>query len=550
MSTTSIWTALNNRTFRMLWLASVLSGCCVSAHDMAATWVMNTLTKTPLLLSLLSTSAALPFFFLTFPAGAVADMANRKTILCVMHVWLALAAGGLAFLSALHMLNPWIILSAVFLLGVGFACNAPAWMSVVPDVVSKEELPSAIMLGGVQLNISGIIGPALGGLLLPLIGPTALFGLNGVAFLLVLAAILQWHQKRSHSVLPSESLVESFFGAVRYVRYSQTMQVVLLRAFLFAFLISVIPSLLPVVGLQALELTSSSLGVLFTSMGVGSLLGAVFVVPWARERFTPNKVTILASGLLAIVYILMATVRNLEAFMLVAALAGLGWTLAASELWVAAQQAMPGWTRGRLNAAQLMVSQGGIALGGLVWGSVATFTGFEYTLLLAFLLVCLNLSVAGPLSIDFARTIKTEPAPPMRMPEFPESLDLDEGPIAVVAEVTIDRQKHPQFLDLMRELRRIYLRNGASSVRLYENLSERSIFRMEAVAPTWREYLLLQRRLTKSERDILDRVLKLHAGTAAKVDHYLLITRDLLAPSSVSSTDQGSDGWAAKKFTG
>jgi MFS family permease len=550
MSTTSIWTALRNRTFRILWLASVLSGCCVSAHDMAATWVMNTLTTSPLLLSLLSTSAALPFFFLTFPAGAVADMANRKTILCVMHVWLALAAGGLALLSALHMLNPSIILGAVFLLGVGFACNAPAWMSVVPDVVSKEELSSAIVLGGVQLNISGIIGPALGGLLLPLIGPTALFGLNGVAFLLVLGAILQWRQKRSHSVLPSESLVESFFGAVRYVRYSQTMQVVLLRAFLFAFLISVIPSLLPVVGLQALKLSSSHLGVLFTSMGVGSVLGAVFVVPWAREKFTPNKVTILASVLLAFVYFLMATVRNLEAFMLVAALAGLGWTLAASELWVTAQQAMPGWTRGRLNAAQLMVSQGGIALGGLVWGSIAAFTGFEYTLLLAALFVFLNLSVAGPLSIDFARTIKTEPAPPMRMPEFPESPDPDEGPIAVVAEITIDRQKHLQFLDLMRELRRIYLRNGASSVRLYESLSERSIFRMEAVAPTWREYLLLQRRLTKSERDILDRVLKLHAGTATKIDHYLLITRDLLAPSSVASIDQGSDDWTVKNFTG
>jgi MFS family permease len=511
---------------------------------------MNTLTTSPLLLSLLSTSAALPFFFLTFPAGAIADMANRKIILCVMHVWLALAAGGLAFLSALHMLSPPIILGAVFLLGVGFACNAPAWMSVVPEVVSKEELPSAIVLGGVQLNISGIIGPALGGLLLPLIGPTALFALNGLAFLLVLGAILQWRQKRSHSVLPSESLIESFFGAVRYVRYSQTMQVVLLRAFLFAFLISVVPSLLPVVGLQALKLTPSSLGVLFTSMGVGSLLGAVFVVPWAREKWTPNTVTILASVLLAVVYFLMGTIRNLEAFMLVAALAGLGWTLAASELWVAAQQAMPGWTRGRLNAAQMMVSQGGIALGGLVWGSVAAFTGFEYTLLLAALFVFLNLSVAGPLSIDFARTIKTEPAPPMKTPEFPEAPDLDEGPIAVVAEITIDRQKHMQFLDLMRELRRIYLRNGASSVRLYESLSERSIFRMEAVAPTWREYLMLQRRLTKSERDILDRVLELHSGTAAKVDHYLLITRDLLAPSSIASIDQGSDGWAAKKFTG
>ena len=75
-----------------------------------------------------------------------------------MHIWLSLAAGGLAFLSALHLLNPTIILAAVFVLGVGFACNAPAWMSVVPDVVSKEELPSAIVLGGVQLNISRIIG--------------------------------------------------------------------------------------------------------------------------------------------------------------------------------------------------------------------------------------------------------------------------------------------------------------------------------------------------------------------------------------------------------
>src|SRR6516164_10426234 len=472
MSTTSIWTALNNRTFRMLWLASVLSGCCVSAHDMAATWVMNTLTTSPLLLSLLSTSAALPFFFLTFPAGAIADMANRKIILCVMHVWLALAAAALAFLSALHMLSPPIILGAVFLLGVGFACNAPAWMSVVPEVVSKEELPSAIVLGGVQLNISSIIGPALGGVLLPLIGPTALFGLNAIAFLLVLASILQWRQKRKKPALPTESLVESFVGAVRYVRYSQTMQVVLFRAFLFALLISVIPSLLPGVGLQALKLTPSSLGVLFTSMGIGSLLGAVFVVPWAREKFTPNQVTILASVLLAIVYFLMAAVRNLEAFMLVAALAGLGWTLAASELWVAAQQAMPGWTRGRLNAAQLMVSQGGIALGGLAWGSAATFTGFEYTLLLAALLVCLNLALAEPLSLDFVKALDSEPALPPPQPQFPQPPEPDDGPIVAVVEIVIKEQNRREFLELMRELRLVYLRNGASSVRLYENLAD------------------------------------------------------------------------------
>ncbi|MGA8658327.1 MAG: MFS transporter [Chthoniobacterales bacterium] len=535
MSPTSIWISLRNPVFRRLWFAGVVSSCCVSAHDMAATWVMNTLSPSPLLLALLSTAASLPFFLLTLPAGAFADMVDRKKLLCVMHLWLALAAGGLAIIAWLKLLNPSIILAAVFLLGVGFACNAPAWTSVIADVVTKEELPSAVTLGGVQLNLSVIIGPALGGVLLPLIGANALFALNAVAFLLVIVAILQWRPVKRQAKLPVESLLESSIGVVRYVRYTKGMQVVLIRAFLFALLISVIPALLPVVGLKALHLSASHLGILFTAMGIGSLVGAVFVVPWARERFTPNQVTILASVLLALVYLLMASVRDLPTFMVVAALAGLGWTLAASELWVAAQQAMPGWTRGRLNAAQIMVSQGGIALGGIAWGSAATFTGFEYTLLLAILLVCLNLSAAGPLSIDFTRSLNVEPAPPPPMPDFPEAPDLDDGPIAVVAELSVKEQNRREFLELMRELRLVYLRNGASSVRLYENLADRAAFRMEAVAPTWREHLLLHRRLTRTEREILDRVLLLRAGAQnLTVSYYVVITERLLAPKPVS----------------
>src|ERR1700760_272571 len=134
----------------------------------------------------------------------------------------------------------------------------------------------------------------------------------------------------------------------------------------------------------------------------------------------------------------MAAVRQLETFMVVAALAGLGWTLAGSEIWVVAQQAIPGWTRGRLNAAQIMVSQGGIALGGLAWGALAAFTGFEYTLLLATLLVCFNLSMAGPLSIDFIKSLDAEPSLPPRIPTFPTAPGADDGPIAVVAEVKVD----------------------------------------------------------------------------------------------------------------
>src|ERR1700722_8306011 len=529
-TSTSIWLALRNPVFFKLWLASVVSGCCVAAHDMAATWVMNTMTPSPFFLSLLSTAASLPFFLFTFPAGALADMVNRKKLLCVMHVWLVVAAAGLALLGALKLLTPSVVLIAVFLLGVGFACNAPAWTSVIPDVVKKEELPSAITLGGVQMNISGVIGPAMGALILPLIGANAVFAVNAIGLLLVFAAILSWHNPRKRSGAPAESILESFVGAVRYVRYSRGIQVVLIRALLFSLLISVIPALLPAVGLKALHLTSSHLGILFTSMAVGSLLGAVFVVPWARDHFSSNEVTILASLVIAAVYILMAAIRQLEIFMAVAALAGLGWTLAASELWVVAQLAMPGWTRGRLNAATIMVSQGGIAIGGLAWGAAAAFTGFEYTLLLATLLVCFNLVMAGPLSIDFIKGLDAEPALPPRIPTFPTAPAHDDGPIAVVAEVTVGEEDRKQFLELMRELRLVYLRNGASSVRLYESLSNHSIFRLEAVSPTWQEHLLLHRRMTKTEREILDQVLQLHTGEEASVYHYVLITKEIATP--------------------
>jgi MFS family permease len=373
MRTTSIWTALWNPVFRRLWLASVLSGCFVSAHDVAATWVMNTLTPSQLLLSLLSTAASLPFFLLTFPAGALADTMDRKKLLCGMNLWLALVAGSLAILGWLHLLNPWVILSAVFLLGVGFACNAPAWTSVISGVVAKEELASPVTLGGVQMNLSCIIGPAIGGILLPLIGANALFALNSAGFLIIMIAIKRWHQEATQSKMPLKTFLESFAGAVRYALYTRGIQVLLVRAFLFALLISVIPALLPVVGLKALHLSSSSLGLLFTTMGIGSLVGAVLVIPLARERYRPNTVTILASLLLAIIYCLMAYVRHLEAFMVVAALGGLSWTLAASELWVAAQQAMPDWTRGRMNAAQIMTSQGGVVLGGNRLGRCGDF---------------------------------------------------------------------------------------------------------------------------------------------------------------------------------
>src|SRR5262249_43165815 len=154
----------------------------------------NLLTASPLLISLMSTLASLPFFLFTLPAGVLADKIDRQKLVCAINLWLAAAAIGLAVLGWLHLLNPYLILACVFLIGVGFAFNAPAWTSIVPQVVSDAELPSAVILGGLQLNLSGIVGPALGALLVPLAGANFVFALNAACFLLVVLAVWQWKQ--------------------------------------------------------------------------------------------------------------------------------------------------------------------------------------------------------------------------------------------------------------------------------------------------------------------------------------------------------------------
>jgi MFS family permease len=357
-------------------------------------------TGSPFLISLMSTVASLPFFLFTLPAGALADKVDRQKLICFINVGLAAMAAGLAVCGWLHLLNPYLILVSVFFIGVGFAFSAPAWTSTVPQVVSDAELPSAATLSGLQFNISGIIGPVLGGLLVPLTGAKFVFALNGACFLVVVLAIRQWKQPAVPAKLPSESFFESFGTVVYYVRYAPGLQVVLARNFLFALFISVIPALMLVVGLKMLHLSSSNLGLLFTSMGAGSVIGAVLIIPRLRARLSRDRLTLLANLLLALVYVLMAFVRQTDVFFVVAALAGVGWTLSASELWVAAQRSMPDCARGRMNAAVIMISQGAIALGAVIWGWTATIAGASYTLLGAAVLFVTSLLLTRRLSIN------------------------------------------------------------------------------------------------------------------------------------------------------
>jgi MFS family permease len=492
---------------------------------------MNRVSDSPLFLSLMSTVASLPFFFFTLPAGALADMVDRKRMMFVMTIWLAAAAGGLALVGWFHLINPWILLTAVFFIGTGFAFYSPAWTSIQPEIVSNEELPSASTLGGLQLNISGIIGPAIGGALLRFVSPNAVFAMNSICFFMLLIAIKRLKHPKPPSNLPLENFLESFISAVRYVRYTNGIQIVLARNLLFAFFISIIPALIPVIGLKELHLNPSDLGLVFTCMGVGSVLGAVFILPWARARFRSNTVTLLANILVAVVFFTMATIREPMLFMVAAALAGTAWTMAASELWVAGQRAMPSWARGRMNATIIMAAQGAMALGGIVWGSSVSMWGVKSTLLVACVLQLGTLLLQFWLSIDFTSKLDFEPAPiagaSHKLIHIPAPHD---GPIAVMIDVEIDRMFGKDMLDVLRELRLIHLRNGAFSWRLHEDLGRPNTYRVEMMYPSWTEYLLMQERLTKNEREVIDKARAFHIGdNLPDFRHFLCVNRELHA---------------------
>lgn len=553
MKKNSTWTALANPVFRRLWFATVISGTCVAAHDTAATWTMNMLTNSPLLLSLMSTVASLPFFLFTLPAGALADIVDRKRIMYVMNIWLAVSAGGLAVFGWLHLLNPYLLLGGVFLIGVGFAFNAPAWTAIQPEIVTNDELPSAATLGGLQLNISGIIGPAVGGLLLPFIGANLVFALNGLCFLLLIFAIASLRRKKAPANLPLENFLESFITAIRYARYAPGIQVVMARNILFGFFISVIPALLPVVGLKELHLDPSNLGLVFTSMGIGSVIGAIFILPWARAKLSSNSVTVMANLLVVVVFVFMATIRQPQLFLVAAGLAGAAWTMAASELWVAGQRAMPGWARGRMNAIVIMAAQGALALGGVVWGSSASMWGITATLLGAAALLLISLLLLFWLSIDFTRELDFEPAAvPGASHKFIHLPQPHDGPVSITIEFEVDRSRGREFLERLREVRLIHLRNGAFSWRLHEDLDRLNTYRVEMMVPSWTEYLLEQERLTKSEEEAIEKAWALHTGQNPPVErHFLCVNRELhtrhhqiARPSSMAEAPLSIDGIA------
>lgn len=540
---TSIWLALRNPVFKGYWLAALVSGTCVAAHNTAAFSVLGQESNSTILISLMSTLSSLPFALFTLPAGALADMTERKKILYGTSLWQASVALCLTILALTDSLSPHVILASVFLFGIGFAFASPASASVEVEMVPPDHLASANTLGGLQMNIAGIIGPLIGGFLVSLSGPGSAFAANVGGFLVLLLAISRWKRPACEAKTAPEDFFATIETALRYVRYTPGIRVVLARIALFSFFISIIPALMPVVGLKELHLDASELGYLFTAMATGSVAAAVCVMPLARARLSPNRLTLYANLLLILNLFLMAFVNWPYAFLLLAALGGAGWTLSATELWIAAQRAMPDWARGRLNATIVMCSQAATALGGVIWGSAAATAGVVPTFLSAGLLamvtlVVVHFAVQKRLSIDFAADLNLQPAAvtifshdldPMRLSQA------EENPVSIITEFAIDPANRAQCTDLMREIRLVYLRNGARNWHLYEDCRRSNRFQMEVVASSWNDYQRQHERLTRDEKELFDKLASLRVDPDSHAESIRIsINKEVIKKKSAS----------------
>ena len=514
---TSTWFALRNPIFCRLWVATLLSGTFVSSQDVTATWLMHDLGASPFWLSLMATAASAPFFLFTLPAGAVADIVNRRTVIISAVLWQAGWSVILAFAAFTNLINPGAVLACIFALGIGLAFGAPVWGAVVPDIVNKEELPSAITLGGVQLNLSGIVGPALGGFLLPVLGAPLVISFNAFAFVIVAFVIMQWRPRQAQATGLRENFTESFISSLRYARNSQRMKVILFRNVLFSAVISAIPALLPIIALRACACSASQLGLIFACVGAGSLGGAMFVLPFLRKRFSANAIVSISVAILLVVYLAMAFTQEVPPLMVSTTLAGVAWSLAGAELWVAGQRVMPSWVRGRMNAFLIMLGQGGMALGAILWATGVANVGLDLTFVGAAAMALVVLGLGLRFSINFAVEAHVEEAPLDYAHELEILPKHEEGPITITIDYLIAHEDREQFRLLTHEVQAALRRNGAFECRVDESLDQSGIFRLEYQVSTWAEHLRLRKRMTVEETEAYKKAWSLHSEDSEPV---------------------------------
>jgi MFS family permease len=385
--------------FRAMWFASVASNIGTWMHTVGASWLMTTLATSPLPVALVQTATTLPVFLLGLPAGALADMVDRRRLLIFTQTWMLAVAALLGALTLAGVIGPWWLLGLTFALGLGSSMNGPAWAAAIPELVPREELAAAVALNSVGFNIARAVGPALGGMVMAASNAGVVFLLNAVSFLGVIVVLWRWRYVRPAVSELDAGLRDAMREGLQYVRSATSYHAVLVRAGLFAFAGSALWAMLPVVASSDLARTAMGYGILLGCLGAGSVIGASILAP-LRSRYSPDRLVAVGVVLFAAATLALALIHQFAVVAAAMLVGGVAWMTVMSTFNVCAQMAPPVWVRARALAFYLLVFQGSMALGSGSWGAIAGRLGVRASLMVAVATLVAGLAPAARLRLS------------------------------------------------------------------------------------------------------------------------------------------------------
>ncbi len=384
----SAWSPLREPQFRALWIAAVVSYTGTWIQNMASGWLMASLTMSPLMVSLVQAASSLPVFLVILPAGALADMLDRRRLLIVTQAWMVAAAVALGILTLLGYMTPWVLLAFTFLLGLGAVMHDPAWQAITPEVVSRGNFAAAVALNSVGFNVARAVGPALGGVIIHEWSTAVAFLINAASFFGVIWFLYLWKRRPHKNPLPSERVLRAMRTGFQYSRDTPAVRAVLVRTAVFSLGGGALLALLPLI---AKPFGSLGYGAMLGSFGLGALAGAVVLAP-VRRRVPVNPLVALSTVIFALMTFAGGQLHSFAALCTAVFVAGGAWISILASLNVAAQTMSPAWLRARTLSLYLLVLQGGMAGGSALWGAIGQRWGVPMAMLAAALSLFLGLS--------------------------------------------------------------------------------------------------------------------------------------------------------------
>jgi MFS family permease len=516
----SPWSPLQNGLFRGLWVATIVSNIGTWMQDVGAGWLMTSLSSSPSMVALVEAADSIPVMLLALPAGALADIIDRRRLLIAVQVYLLVVAGALGILTLLDMTTAWVLLGFTFALGIGAAVVMPAWSAIVPDLVRQDELQSAVALNSIAINVSRAIGPAIAGLLVAAVGAWLVFMLNALSYIGILAVLLHWRREHRKSTLPAERFFSAIRVGVRFVMHTHALQVVLIRGTAFFVFASATWSLFPLIVRRELARGPEIYGLLLTCIGVGAVAGAM-VLPRLRANVSRDTLVAAASVLYAMAALGLAHVHDIGLLAVAMVATGVAWISILSALQVSAQMTLPPWVRARGLAAFVVIFMGGMALGSILWGQIATRIGIPAALTAAAIGMVAAIALTWKAQLGQHEVLDFTPSMDWPLPLLAETPEPD-VPVMVTITYRIQKEKRAEFVAAMQGVREMRRRNGAYFWQLFHDSEDPTRFIECFMDESWEEHLRQHERVSVADREIQRRAKQhLIEGATTRSHHWL-----------------------------